>query len=125
LAAEYLSAEFGETPRPLWTAAATFAVTAQLLFSWLLGEAAAAFGDGVVAANPSATGTFTWPGIRYLQDTVTYTFVDGGDSVGGAWTPLLWVIWIAVTVVVGRLWRVVSTRRMRHAASGRPTSSSG
>ena len=32
---------------------------------------------------------FTWHGIRYLQDTVTYTFVNGkGSSVGGAWTPL-------------------------------------
>src|SRR4030081_86288 len=39
LAAGYLSAEFGEAPRPSWVAAATFAVTAQLLFTWLLGEA--------------------------------------------------------------------------------------
>jgi hypothetical protein len=77
LAAEYLSAEFGEGPRPSWVAAATFAVTAQLLFTWVLGEAASAFGDGVTAANPHATGTFTWSGIRYLQDTVTYTFVGG------------------------------------------------
>ena len=33
LAAEYLSAELGEGPRPSWVAAATFAVTAQLLFT--------------------------------------------------------------------------------------------
>src|SRR3979411_2718601 len=30
----YRSAEFGEAPRPSWVAAATFAVTAQLLFPW-------------------------------------------------------------------------------------------
>jgi hypothetical protein len=118
LAAGYLSAEFGEGLRPFWVAAVTFAVTAQLLFTWLLGQAASAFGDGITAANPHATGTFTWSGIRYLQDTVTYTFVDGkGSSVGGAWTPLSWAIWIAVTVLVGRLWRVASTWRRRHATT--------
>ena len=41
--------------------------------------------DGITAANPNATGTFTWSGIKYLQDEVTYTFVHGkGSSVGGA-----------------------------------------
>lgn len=106
LAAEYLSAEFGEGPRPSWVAAATFAVTALFLLTWVLGEGASAFGDGITAANPLATGTFTWAGIRYLQDTVTYTFVHGqGSYVGGAWTPLTWAIWIVVTVLVGRLWR--------------------
>jgi hypothetical protein len=115
LAAGYLTAELGDGPRPAWVAAATFAVTAQLLFTWVLGEAALAFGDGVTAANPNATGTFSWTGIRYLQDTVTYTFVHGkGDSVGGAWTPLAWAIWIGATVLVGRLWRVRLTFR-RHA----------
>jgi hypothetical protein len=118
LAAEYLSAEFGEGPRPYWVAAATFAVTAQLLFTWVLGEAASAFGDGITAANAHATGTFTWSGIRYLQDTVTYTLVDGkGSSAGGAWTPLSWAIWVVVTVLVGRLWRVASTWRRRHATT--------
>ena len=116
--AEYLSAEFGEGPRPYWVAAATFAVTAQLLFTWVLGEAASAFGDGITAANAHATGTFTWSGIRYLQETVTYTLVDGkGSSAGGAWTPLSWAIWVVVTVLVGRLWRVASTSRRRHATT--------
>jgi hypothetical protein len=118
LAAEYISAEFGETPRPFWVAAAAFAATAQLLFTWLLAEAVSAFGDGITAANAHATGTFTWNGIRYLQDTVTYTFVDGkSQSVGGAWTPLSWAIWIVVTVLIGRLWRVASTWRRRHATT--------
>ena len=82
-------------------------------------EAALAFGDGITAANPNATGTFTWHGIRYLQDTVTYTFVNGkGSSVGGAWTPLAWIIWMTATVLVGRLWRVPAVwRRRRRSAS--------
>ena len=112
LAAEYRDAEFGEGPRASWVAAATFLLTAQLLLTSLLAEAANAFGDGISAADPNATGTFTWPGIRYLQDTVTYTFVNGhGSSVGGAWTPLAWAIWILATVMVGRLWRVRLRRR--------------
>jgi hypothetical protein len=118
LAAGYLSAEFGEGPRPFWVAAVTFAVTAQLLFTWVLGEAASAFGHGITAANPHATGTFTWSGIHYLQDTVTYTFVNGkGSSVGGAWTPLAWAICIVVTVLVGRLWRVASTWHRRRTTT--------
>ena len=118
LAAEYLSAEFGDGPRPHWIAAATFFLTAQLVFTSMLSEAANAFGDGVTAANPNATGTFTWSGIRYLQDEVTYTFVHGkGTSVGGAWTPLAWALWILATILVGRLWRAPSAWRRRRAAA--------
>jgi hypothetical protein len=116
LAAEYLSAEYGEQPRPHWVAAATFFLTAQLFFTSFLSEAAMAYADGVTAAKPNVTGTFTWSGISYLQDEVTYTFVHGNSSsVGGAWTPLAWAIWIVVTVLVGRLWRVASVWRRRRA----------
>jgi hypothetical protein len=80
----------------------------------LLAEAANAFGHGISAADANATGTFTWPGIRYLQDTVNYRFVNGhGSSVGGAWTPLAWAIWLLATILVGRLWRVRFRRRDR------------
>ena len=100
----------------MWFAAATFLLTGQLVLTSLLAEAASAFGDGITAADPDATGTYTWAGIRYLQSSVTYTFVDGeGHSVGGAWTPLAWGLWLAGTVLVGRLWRVASVRRRRRA----------
>lgn len=124
LASEYLSAEFGEAPRPSWAAALTFLLTAQLVGTSLMSDAASAFSDGITAADPDATGTFTWSGIHYIQDTVTYTFVDGrGDFVGGAWTPLAWAIWIVATVLVGRLWRVPSMwRRRRTGASTGPRS---
>ncbi|HEV7760618.1 MAG TPA: hypothetical protein VGO78_16555 [Acidimicrobiales bacterium] len=122
LAADYLSAELGDEPRPSWWAAAVFLLTGQLVLTALLNEAATAFADGIAAADPQATGTFTWSGIRYLQDTVTYTFVDGRSSfVGGAWTPLAWVLWAAGTVLVGRLWRVVpvwATRSRRRRSEG-------
>jgi hypothetical protein len=114
LAAEYRAAEYGDEARPAWIAAALFLATGQLFFTAFLSEAAAAFGDGVKAAYPNASGTFTWSGIGYLQDTVTYTFADGkGSYVGGAWTPLAWALWIVATVLVGRLWRVASVWRRR------------
>ena len=120
LAAEYRIAEYGDEARPFWLTAALFFLTGSLFFTAFLGEAASAFGDGIKAANPNANGTFTWSGIRYLQDTVTYTFANGkGDSVGGAWTPLAWALWIVATVCVGRLWRVASVWRRRRTQQSR------
>jgi hypothetical protein len=117
LAAEYRSAEYGDEARPSWIAAAVFLLTGQLILTSFLSEAALAFGDGITAANPSATGTFTWPGIKYLQDTVTYSFVDGtGSSVGGAWTPFAWALWLVATICVGKLWRLAGMWRRRHQA---------
>lgn len=112
LAAEYRSVEFGGRPRPAYYTAAIFLLTGQLVFTALLGEAASAFAAGIIAADPHANGTYTWNGIDYLQSTVTYTFVDGhGDWVGGAWTPLAWVLWGDATILTGRLWRVATVRR--------------
>lgn len=121
LAAGYLTAELGEGPRASWLAAAVFLFTGQLVLTSVLSEAAQAFGRGVTAADPTATGTYTWAGISHLQSAVTYTFVDGhGSSVGGAWTPLAYVLWLIATVLVGRLWRLVPmwrARRRRPAAA--------
>ena len=86
-----------------------------LVLTSLLSEAALAFSDGIAAADPNATGSFTWRGVPYLQDTVHYTFVNGKvSSVGGAWTPLAWILWLVATVLVGRLWRVAAMWRRRH-----------
>lgn len=116
LAAEYLDAEFGDHPRPAWMVAAVFVLTALLLFTTFLTEATLAFGDGITARDPNATGTYRWSGIAYLQDAVTYTFADGdGEFVGGAMTPLAWVLWIAATVAVGKLWRAPAHWKRRRA----------
>jgi hypothetical protein len=112
LAAEYRAAEFGSRPRPAYYTAAIFLLTGQLVFTSLLSEAASAFAAGIAAADPHATGTYTWSGIDFLQSPVSYTFVDGhGDWTGGAWTPLAWVLWAIATILIGRLWRVVTARR--------------
>lgn len=117
LAAEYLSAEFGDEPRPMWYAAGFFLLTGQLIFTSVLSDAAFAFRDGILAVNPHATGTFSWHGIPLLQSRVTYTFLGGkATSVGGAWTPLAWVLWLLATVLIGRLWRAVPQWRRRRAA---------
>ena len=120
LAAEYLTAEFGDGPRPSWMAAGVFLFTGVLVGTSLLTEAATAYRDGILAADPHVTGTFTWNGVRYLQTAVHYTFVDGSnDFVGGAFSPLAWLVWVTATVLVGRLWRVPSVwRRRRLKAAG-------
>ncbi|UQX86978.1 hypothetical protein M6D93_11740 [Jatrophihabitans telluris] len=111
LAEEYRTAQFGIAPRPAYYSAALFLLTAQLIGTSLLGEAANAFARGITAANPHASGSYAWSGIAYLQSEVTYHFTDGhGDWRGGAWTPLAWVLWLTATILVGRLWRVIPGR---------------
>lgn len=108
LAKEYLNAELGTRPRASWMAAVLFFLTAQLVFTSWLFEAAAAYGDGIAAGNPTATGSFTWEGFAHMQTEVTYTFTDGSYTfVGGAWSPLAYLVWIIATILVGRLWRAI------------------
>jgi hypothetical protein len=116
LANEYLTAEFGSGPRHSWIAAMYCAGMVPLVLSWLLTEASNGFRDGVIAANPNATGTYTWDGLSFLQSRTTYTFGNGSSSsVGGDWVtqPVPWLIWIGGTILVGRLWRLVPAWRKR------------
>ena len=118
LAREYLGAEFGDRPRHSWVGAAYFAALAPLLLNFGLSEATNAYGQALTAAH-AATGTFTWSGISYLQSPLTFT-VDQGQVnwTGGAWTPIVYVIWFAGTVVCGRLWRLpVPHRRQQTPAA--------
>lgn len=120
LAADYRDAALGAGPRPSWYAAALFLLTTVLFLTSILYEAAEAFGDGILAADPAATGTFRWPGIAYLQSEVTYLVANGRrDVVGGAFTPLTYLLLLAGSVAIGRLWRALPRRR-RRAALGRP-----
>jgi hypothetical protein len=117
LAAEYLNAELGPGPRHSWMAAGVFLLTSALLLTSVLFDAADAFGDGILAGNPDVDGTFTWPGIGYLQSEVTYTVADGNHTfVGGAFTPLTWALLIIGTIAVGRLWRALPRWRQRRIA---------
>jgi len=116
LAQEYLSAAFGSRPRHSWMAAGLFFVTVPFLALPFFSDAANAFASGITAADPAATGTYTWGGITHLQSTVTYTFTDGhGTSTGGAFTPLFYLLWIVGTILVGRLWRALPAWRRRSA----------
>ena len=119
LAAEYLTAEFGEGARHSWVAAGVFLSTSVLVATSLLNDAAIAYRDGVVAADRHATGHFTWHGISYLQTPVKYTFANGSaEFAGGALSPLAWLLLIVAAALVGRLWRLPSAwRRRRSAAS--------
>jgi hypothetical protein len=115
LADEYLTVEFGSR-RHSWIAAALFFMTVPLVLTSLLTEAANAYRDGILAANPSANGTFTWHGINHVQSSVTYTFSHGSSSsVGGEWItqPAVWLVLIAGTILIGRLWRALPIWRRR------------
>lgn len=98
--------------------AALFLLTGQLILTSLLAQAATAFADGLVAADPSVTGSYRWAGISFVQSAVEYEFQNGqGDWAGGAWTPLAWIIWALATIAVGRLWRVIPMLRRRRQTS--------
>ena len=109
LAAGYLAAEYGDwQPRPSWTRAAAAAVLFYLLLTWLLEAGSSAFRSGVLTGEPGATGGFSWNGVPYLLDDVAFTFSGGvSTSVGGAWRPGAYLALVLVTVVAGRLWRLL------------------
>jgi hypothetical protein len=117
LAAEFLAAEFDNRPRHSWVAAFIFASAALLVCTSVFTDAAQGFADGIAAADPDASGTFTWGGIPYLQTSITYTFVDGESTFsGGALSLLAWAIVLVCTVLTGRLWRAPAAWRRRGAA---------
>lgn len=117
LAADYLDAEFGNQPRPSLIAAAVFFATVLLFATSLLFETADAFGKGVAAADPTASGMFTSTGVEYLQSKITYTFTNGDYTyVGGALTPLAYALLVLGSLCVGRLWRYPAVWSRRRAA---------
>ena len=113
LAAGYLAAEYGDwKPRPSWTRAAVAAVLYYVLLSWLLEAGSSAFRAGIVTGQPQATGTFSWNGIPYLLTDVNFTFSNGAStSVGGAWSPLAYAALVLVSILAGRLWRLLPSLR--------------
>lgn len=112
LAHDYREAQFGTVHRPSWMAAALFLMTTTFLLTSLLFDAAEAFGDGILAGNAGASGTFRWTGISYLQSEVVYSVAAGDHRfVGGAFTPLTWLLLAAGAVAVGRLWRALPSRQ--------------
>lgn len=115
LAAQFLTAELGEGPRHSWVAAAYFAALVPLALMSLLAEAANAYQSAIVTVDPHVTGSYTYPGVSYLQTAVHFDFTNGvADQHGGALTPVVYVGWVVGTVAVGRLWRVIP--RWRRAA---------
>ncbi len=109
LAAGHLAAEYGDwQPRPSWTRAVAAAVLCYVLLSWLLEVGSSAFRAGLVTGQPGATGSFSWNDIPYLLDDVAFTFSNGmSTSVGGAWRPGAYLALVLVTILAGRLWRLL------------------
>jgi hypothetical protein len=112
LAAQFLTAELGEGPRHSWVAAAYFAALVPLALMSLLSEVSNAYARAIVTVAPHATGSYTYHGVSYLQTPVHFDFTNGvASQTGGAFTPLVYVLWAAGTVAVGRLWRLIPLRR--------------
>lgn len=109
LSAGYLAAEYGDwQPRPSWTRAAAAGFLFYLALAWLLEAASSAFRAGVLTGQPQATGSFSWNGIPYLLDHEAFTFSHGAStSVGGAWRPGAYLALILVSILAGRLWRLL------------------
>lgn len=121
LAQQYLRAEFGEGPRHSWIGAAWAVFVTPLLLNFFLGEAQNAFLGGITAADPHATGTYSWSGVSWLQSPVRTAFIDGhASSTGGAWTVSAYALWLIVTVAAGRLWRL-SRRDLPDRSRVRPS----
>ena len=113
LAQEYLDAELGAGPRHSWMAAGLFLTTATLLLTMVLFDAADAYGDGILAGDSAASGTFHWSGVSLLQTDVTYTVASGEHHfVGGAFSPIAWVLLVGGAILVGRLWRALPRYRL-------------
>ena len=119
LAAEYLSAEYGEWgPRPSWATGIAFLLVTQFFLGLLLDTGTSGFNAAIAATHPHATGVFHWHGVTDLLDGVTFTFVNGkSTTVGGEFTPLVYVCLVAGTVLTGRLWRLLPAWRRRHSPS--------
>ena len=74
----------------------------------VLDEAAAAFRHGILAADPHATGSYSWEGVGWLQTAATFTFTNGQASQAGGYpTIFAGVIWLLGIVLAGRLWRLL------------------
>ncbi|CAO5235196.1 hypothetical protein [Frankia sp. AgKG'84/4] len=120
LADDYLAAEYGEHKRrPSWTVAALTILLVEVVMTLLVHVGRSAFHAGITATNPQATGVYRWHGIRYLVSDETFTYTHGAHtSVGGAWTPLVYMIMLGGAVVTGRLWRLnAAWRRQRRRAT--------
>jgi len=114
LAAAYLSVEFGDRPRHSWIAAAVWAATSMLVVTAVLADAANGFAAGVAAGNPHSIVIYHWGGLSLLQSGVTVKAASGHTTVsGGGLSVAGWVLWVAIAVMVGRLWRAPGTWRAR------------
>jgi hypothetical protein len=120
LAAEYLAAEHGDWgQRPTWMTGAVCLLGVQLGSYALIEAGRSAFTAGVLAANPHLQGTYGWAGIPYLSAdaTVTFTSADHHTSVGGAFTPLVYLGMLAAFTAGARLWRLLPLGGRHHATT--------
>ena len=81
----------------------------------LLDATSSAFIDGVLAVNPHMSAPVVWSGISHVFAPLTVTFAAGEvtSRIGGAWQPLVYVVYLAGALLVGRVWRAWPSWRTR------------
>ena len=108
LATDYLEAEYGQNgPRPRWLNAMFWALAVQTVLLGLTFLGHAAFINGVEAANPHPSGTYTWNSLRPLGIGGDVMYDDRGvASVSLSFSALLPLYLLAALILGGRLWRL-------------------
>ncbi|MDT4992557.1 MAG: hypothetical protein QOH97_2449 [Actinoplanes sp.] len=117
LATEYLAAEYDDWGRrPTWTTGTVCMLVVQFGSYALIEAGRSAFTAGVLAADPHPQGTYHWPGIPYWSADATVTFTGATHtSLGGAFTPLIYLGMLAAFTAGARLWRLLPRGRRHHA----------
>ena len=115
LAAGYLEAEYGDSrPRPRWLRGVAWAMVVYLVFVGIMFVGNDAFISGVLAANPRATGTYSWTRLGVWGPGLTVTMSDGqvSSAVLKIAAPIL--LYFAVAYLLGaRVWRLPAPWRRR------------
>jgi hypothetical protein len=116
LARSYLDIEHGGPgPRPRWLMGILWVVIAEGVLLAVAFAGSQGFADGVLAADPHASGTYTWRALAPVAGSEDLVF-SGGTLHGLGFTfsaPLLVAIGAAVFAVGARAWRCLPPWRHR------------
>jgi hypothetical protein len=121
VALDYLTAEYGDSRRPHWWAAGWTSLLVVFGFLGILDRVNISNEAAIRAVDPQVSGTFTVPGIAFLQHATVYTFSNGhAGFTGGDFSPLFYAVWIAAVILAGRLWRARFRRHHATSSQGSP-----
>ena len=115
LARGYLDAEFGaDGPRPTWLKGVFWVLLGEILLLGFTFVAMAGFVEGVRAADPHASGTYSWHLLPPLISIEDVTFEEGRARAFGFTFNVLVVLALPIAFALGaRAWRWLPRWRRR------------